>query len=89
MPIDSTNQHNQETSQSRSSGAPEESPTTPVGDGYDPEPLLTAEEVGAILKVPTKSVYELPIPRVRISRSRIRWTPADIRDFIERRLEGG
>lgn len=89
MPIDATDQEQHETSQSRSSRDPEESPTTPVGDGYDPEPLLTAEEVGEILKVPTKSVYELPIKRVRISRRRIRWRPADVRDFIERRVEDG
>ena len=36
----------------------------PVGDGYDDEPLLTAEEVGEILRVPVKSVYDLPIKRV-------------------------
>lgn len=58
-----------------------------VGDGYDPEPLLTAEEVGEILSVPTKSVYELSIPRVRIGRRRVRWRPADVRDFISRRVE--
>lgn len=58
-----------------------------VGDGYDPEPLLTAEEVGEILQVPTKSVYDLPIQRVRVSKGRVRWRPADVRAFIERRVE--
>lgn len=58
-----------------------------VGDGWDPEPLLTAEEVGEILQVPKKSVYELPIPRVRISKRRIRWRPKDVRQFVEDRLE--
>src|SRR2546425_65611 len=32
-----------------------------VGDGYDAEPLLTAGDVGTLLKLPAKSVYELPI----------------------------
>ena len=58
-----------------------------VGDGYDPEPLMTAEQVGALLQVPTKSVYELGIPRVRVGRRRIRWRPADVREFINRRVE--
>lgn len=58
------------------------------GDGYDPEPLLTADEVGDILGVPTKSVYDLPIQRVRVSSNRVRWRPHDVRSFIERRTEG-
>lgn len=58
-----------------------------VGDGYDPEPLYTAGDVAEILSVPAKSVYELPIPRVRVGRRRIRWRPADVRAFIERRTE--
>lgn len=57
------------------------------GDGYDLEQLLTAEEVGEILKVPKKSVYELPIPRVRIGKRRIRWRPEAVRKFIEDRTE--
>lgn len=56
-----------------------------VGDGYDPEPLLTAEDVGVILQVPTKSVYELPIPKVRLSKRRIRYRPEDIQEFIDNR----
>lgn len=58
-----------------------------VGDGYDPEPLLTAEDVAALLSVPVKSVYELAIPRVRVGKRRIRWRPADVREFIDRRVE--
>jgi predicted DNA-binding transcriptional regulator AlpA len=58
-----------------------------VGDGYDPEPLLTARQVGAILNVPVKSVYELAIPRVRLGLRRIRWRPVDVSRFIERRVE--
>lgn len=57
------------------------------GDGYDPEPLLTAKEVSEILKVPRKSVYELPIPRVRVGKRRVRWRPEAIRKFIEKRTE--
>ena len=60
---------------------------SPIGDGYDSEPLLTAVEVGKILSVPTKSVYELPIPRVRVGQRRIRWQPSDVREFIHRRVE--
>jgi len=58
-----------------------------VGDGYDAERLLTAEEVAEWLQVPTKSVYELSLPRIRIGTRRIRWRPADIRTFIDRRVE--
>ena len=57
------------------------------GDGYDPEPLLTAKEVAEIVRVPRKSVYDLGIPRVRIGERRVRWRPDDVREFIERRLE--
>ena len=58
-----------------------------VGDGYDIEPLLTAEEVGRILRVPVKSVYELSLPRVRLGTRRIRWRPRDVHEFINRRVE--
>jgi predicted DNA-binding transcriptional regulator AlpA len=58
-----------------------------VGDGYDAEPLLTAGDVGTLLKLPPKSVYELPIPRVRLGPRRIRWRPADVRAFITRRTQ--
>ena len=58
-----------------------------VGDGYDVEPLLTAVEVGAILRVPAKSVYELPLARIRLGTRRIRWRPCDVRAFIDRRIE--
>ncbi len=58
-----------------------------VGDGYDPEPLLDAKQVARILRIPPKSVYELPLPRVRIGRRRVRWRPAELREFISRRSE--
>lgn len=58
-----------------------------VGDGYDVEPLLTAADVGRILRVPAKSVYELPLPRIRLGKRRIRWRLCDVRAFIDRRVE--
>jgi len=58
-----------------------------VGDGYDSERLLRAPEVGKILGVPVKRVYELPIPHVRIGRRSLRWRWLDLEEFIERRLE--
>jgi len=58
-----------------------------VGDGFDAEPLLTAQRVGEWLGVPTKSVYELPIQCVRIGRRRVRWRPADVRAWIDNRME--
>lgn len=60
-----------------------------VGDGYDPEPLLKAKQVGEILQVPEKSVYDLAIPRVWISNRRLRWRPTDVQAFIEKRIEQG
>ena len=59
----------------------------PIGDGYDDERLLTAEEVGERLSVPVKSVYDLPIKRVRLGPRRLRWLPSDVREFINRRVE--
>lgn len=67
--------------------APEMARNDLVGDGYDSERLLTASDVAEILQVPSKSVYELPIPRIRIGLRRIRFRPADVREFIDRRIE--
>ena len=58
-----------------------------IGDGYDSEPLWTAKQVAAKLQLPKKSVYELPIPQVRIGPRRIRYRPSDVRAFVRRRLE--
>lgn len=58
-----------------------------VGDGWDPEPLWDKDDVGEFLGVPPKSVYDLPIPRVRVSSNRVRWRPGDVRAFVERRTE--
>ena len=58
-----------------------------VGDGYDDQPLMTARDVAAALKLPMKSVYDLPIARVVLGPRRIRWRPEDVRDFIEGRRQ--
>lgn len=54
----------------------------------DPEQLLTVKEVGEILGIPTKSVYELGgLERVQVGERRVRWRLSDVRAFIERRRE--
>ncbi len=59
-----------------------------AGDGYDPEPLMTAGEVALVLNVPERSVYDMTgLPRVRLGQRRIRWRPADVKAFIDRRVE--
>ncbi len=70
--------------------APETVRNDLVGDGFDSEPLMTAEDVARVLQIPTKSVYELGgLPRIRIGLRRIRWRPADVREFVTRRVEHG
>jgi predicted DNA-binding transcriptional regulator AlpA len=49
------------------------------------EPLLTAAEVGRILGVRPKRVYELGIPAVRISERSLRWSRADLESWIAER----
>jgi len=57
-----------------------------VGDGHDVEPLLRAEEVAAVLRVPVRAVYNLVgLPRIRLGQRRLRWRPADVRAFIDQR----
>ena len=58
-----------------------------VGDGFDEERLLTARELADWLRLPQKSVYELPIPRIVLGPRRIRWRPSDVRDFLSNRIE--
>lgn len=57
------------------------------GDGWDPEPLWRADQVAAFLNVREDAVYDLPIKRIKISPRRIRWRPADVRAFAERRVQ--
>jgi predicted DNA-binding transcriptional regulator AlpA len=49
------------------------------------EPLLTAAQVGRILGVRAKRVYELGIPAVRISERSLRWSRADLEHWIAER----
>jgi predicted DNA-binding transcriptional regulator AlpA len=49
------------------------------------ERLLRAVDVAAILSVPTKRVYELGIPAVRLSRRCLRWRRADVERWLEGR----
>ena len=46
------------------------------------EPLLRASEVADILKIPVKSVYDLPVPKVRLGRGRVRFRPSDLEAYI-------
>jgi len=53
-----------------------------VGDGYDVEPLWTPHDAAAFLRVPVKRLYELPIPRIRLSSRRIRYRPETVRAYM-------
>jgi predicted DNA-binding transcriptional regulator AlpA len=55
-------------------------PDTPALD-----PLLTAVEVGRILGVRPKRVYELGIPAIRISEKSLRWSRGDLQAWIHQR----
>jgi len=44
--------------------------------------LLTAEQVAAVLKIRPKEVYTLPLPAVRLSARRLRWTRTTIKQFV-------
>ncbi len=58
-----------------------------VGDGWDAEPLMTARHVARALGISPKRVYELQIPCVRVFNRTLRYRPADVRAFIDRRTE--
>lgn len=47
------------------------------------EDLIGYKEVGRILGIPKRSVYELPIPRHNLSTRRTRWARADVQEFKE------
>jgi predicted DNA-binding transcriptional regulator AlpA len=49
------------------------------------DPLLTAEEVAAILGVRPKRVYELGIPSVQLSARSLRYRRDDVVSWIEER----
>lgn len=46
---------------------------------------LTTEEVGEVLQIAPKKVYDLKIPRVVLGPKRHRWDPAVVADWIEKR----
>ena len=48
--------------------------------------LLTRDEVAAWLKLPAKSVYDLPIPKVKLGHRTVRWRRSDVQEFIDRRI---
>lgn len=56
-------------------------------DNEDVQRLMDAREVGSMLRKPVKGVYDLPIPRIRLSQRCIRWRRADVLAFIEMRKE--
>lgn len=62
-------------------------PDVPAPGGLDP--LLTAGQVGRILGVRPKRVYELGIPAVRISAKSLRWRPCVVQAWLDSRSEGG
>lgn len=56
-----------------------------LGDSYEELQLLTAKELGALLGMSAKRVYDLPIPQVRVGKRAVRWRVCDVRDFLMRR----
>jgi hypothetical protein len=50
--------------------------------------LLTVTDVAALLRVPAKKVYALPIPRVTVSLRRVRFLESDVQAFIRSRRKG-
>lgn len=49
--------------------------------------LLRAEDLARMLKKPQKTVYDLPIPQVRLGPRTVRWKHDDVIDFIENRRD--
>ncbi|MFC1531209.1 helix-turn-helix transcriptional regulator [Gemmatimonadota bacterium] len=49
--------------------------------------LLTADRAGRYLDIHPQKLYELPIPRVKLSDRRTRWRLSDLNEFIERRTQ--
>jgi predicted DNA-binding transcriptional regulator AlpA len=59
-------------------------PTSTTVEPFASERLLTAADVAAYLRMPPKKVYELAIPRVEISRRRLRWLESDVLAYVQR-----
>jgi len=53
-----------------------------VGDGFDSEELWTPVETAAFLRVSVKRLYEMPVPRIRLTKRRIRFRPATVRQYV-------
>jgi len=49
------------------------------------DPLLTASEVGKLLGIPHKRVYELDIAVIQISSRTLRWKLSDVVQWREKR----
>ena len=49
--------------------------------------LLPAEKAAWFLGIHPQKLYELPIPRVKLSDRRTRWRLSDLNEFIDRRTE--
>lgn len=49
--------------------------------------LLRAEDLARMLKKPKKTVYDLPIPQVRLGERTVRWKKQDVIDFIDDRRD--
>lgn len=56
-----------------------------LGNSYEELQLLTAMELGALLGMSPKRVYDIPIPQVRVGKRAVRWRVSDVRDFLTRR----
>ncbi len=60
-----------------------------LDSGSGDNPLWTAAEVGAYLRISPKKVYELPIPRVELSARRVRFLSSDVFAFVQRHRRTG
>ena len=49
--------------------------------------LLDTAKACRYLDVPRQALYELDIPRVRLSEGRVRWRLSDLNVYIDRRTE--
>lgn len=58
-----------------------------LGDGYESAKLLNAKEVAELLSVSERCVYDLRIPRIQLSRGRVRWSLRDLREFLADRRQ--
>jgi len=56
-----------------------------IPDRYDPERLLTADEVAQVLGVHRKRVYALPLPRIMLSEKCVRYRWADLAVWLQSR----